>query len=94
MASKLWLTHAAPAAMAAALLAAGTAVAVEPTAPLGSPQHPIPRDSPTPPDQAFRLKAGDPTVVCNDPVHDTRANRTRYGGPTSRAGRATKPDGN
>jgi hypothetical protein len=49
--------------------------------------------SPTPPDEAFRLKAGDPTVVSNNPIPDTPANRQLYGGPTSRAGRHSAASG-
>lgn len=49
--------------------------------------------SPTPADEAFRLKAGDPTVISNNPVPDTPANRRLYGGPMSNAGRHTAPSG-
>lgn len=54
----------------------------------------IVQSSPTPPDQAYALKAGDPSVVSNAPVADTPANRARYGGPMSRTGRRTTPAGN
>ena len=50
--------------------------------------------SPTPRGQAYMLKAGDPTVVSNAPIADTRANRARYGQPMSNAGRRTAPVGN
>jgi len=66
-----------------------SARAVDPYAPaivLGS--------SPTAPDQAWRLKAGDPSVVTNGPVPDTAENRARYGAPVSNGGRMTKPAGN
>jgi hypothetical protein len=49
--------------------------------------------SPTPADQAYLLKAGEPNVVSNGPVPDTAANRLLYGGPTSNAGRQTAPVG-
>jgi len=49
--------------------------------------------SPTAPDEAFKLKAGDPTVISNAPVPDTPANRKAFGGPMSNAGRHTKPIG-
>ena len=52
------------------------------------------RFSPTPPDQAYRLRAGDPYVVTNGPVPDTAQNRARFGGPMSRTGRSTAPVGN
>lgn len=52
------------------------------------------QSSPTPPDQAYALKAGDPSVVSNAPVADTPANRARYGGPMSRTGKRTPPAGN
>lgn len=52
------------------------------------------QDSPTPPENAWTLKAGDPNVVTNGPVPDTRENRARYGGPMSNGGRRTTPAGN
>lgn len=52
------------------------------------------QSSPTPADQAYTLKAGDPTVVSNAPVPDTKANRARYGRPLSMTGRKTAPAGN
>lgn len=52
------------------------------------------QDSPTPPEDAWTLKAGDPNVVTNGPVPDTRENRARYGGPISNGGRRTTPAGN
>jgi hypothetical protein len=45
--------------------------------------------SPTPADQAYTLKAGDPNVVSNPPIPDTPANRHLYGKPMSNAGRHT-----
>ena len=63
-------------------------------APLGSPDNPIPQSSPTPSDQAFHLKAGDPNVVSNGPVPDTPQNRAAYGQPMSHAGKHTTPAGN
>jgi hypothetical protein len=50
--------------------------------------------SPTPVDQAYTLKAGDPNVISNGPVPDTPANRKLYGQPMSNAGRHTAPAGN
>lgn len=52
------------------------------------------QDSPTPPESAWTLKAGDPNVVTNGPVPDTRENRARYGQPISNGGRRTTPAGN
>lgn len=52
------------------------------------------QDSPTPPENAWTLKAGDPNVVTNGPVPDTRENRARYGQPISNGGRRTTPAGN
>jgi len=49
--------------------------------------------SPTPADQAYTLKAGDPNVITNGPVADTPENRKLYGGPMSNAGRHTAPKG-
>lgn len=49
---------------------------------------------PMAPGQAGALAAGDNTLVTNGPVPDTAANRAKYGGPNSRAGRHTKPIGN
>jgi hypothetical protein len=61
---------------------------------LGSPANPIPLSSPTAAKDASALVAGDPTVVSNSPIPDTKANRARYGRPMSAAGRATKAAGN
>jgi hypothetical protein len=44
--------------------------------------------------QASALAAGDNRLLTNGPVPDTRANRAKYGGPMSNAGRHTKPIGN
>jgi len=49
--------------------------------------------SPTPPELASKLKAGDPTVVSNAPIPDTPENRARYGEPMSNGGRHTAPVG-
>jgi hypothetical protein len=49
--------------------------------------------SPTPADQAYKLKAGEPNVISNGPVADTPQNRRLYGGPMSNAGRQTAPIG-
>lgn len=49
---------------------------------------------PLPPDQASALASGDNKLITNGPVPDTAANRAKYGGPNSRAGRHTKPAGN
>jgi len=49
--------------------------------------------SPTPADEAYKLKAGDPTVISNGPIPDTPANRRLYGGPMSNAGRHSAPSG-
>jgi hypothetical protein len=49
---------------------------------------------PLPPDQATALASGDNKLVTNGPVPDTPANRHKYGGPNSRAGRHTQPVGN
>ncbi len=46
------------------------------------------------PEQAATLKAGDPNVVTNGPIPDTRENRRKYGGPMSTGGRRTTPAGN
>ena len=53
----------------------------------------IPLSSPTPPSRAYLLTPGDPYVISNGPVPDTRANRARFGGPMSRGGRMTAPVG-
>ncbi len=49
--------------------------------------------SPTPAADAYTLKAGDPNVVSNQPVPDTRANRAQFGKPLSNAGRHTAATG-
>lgn len=66
-----------------------SATAMDPSAPAI-----ILQSSPTPPEEAWKLKAGDPNVVTNGPVPDTVENRARYGGPISMGGRRTKPAGN
>ena len=66
----------------------------DPNAPLGSAAHPIPQSSPTPADQAYRLKAGDPNVVSNAPIPDTPETRARVGQPMSRTGKRTPATGN
>jgi hypothetical protein len=47
-----------------------------------------------PPGQANALAAGDNKLVSNGPVPDTAANRAKYGGPMSHAGKKTQPAGN
>jgi hypothetical protein len=76
-----------------AAASAGELAATDYSAPLGSPSHPIPKDSPTPADLAYRLKAGDPNVVSNARVADTPQNRTDFGQPLSRRGRASTASG-
>ncbi|HEV2366045.1 MAG TPA: hypothetical protein VGS12_17815 [Caulobacteraceae bacterium] len=46
------------------------------------------------PAQAQALDQGLDRTTTNGPVPDTPANRARYGGPMSRAGRLTAPAGN
>ena len=45
-------------------------------------------------DESYKLKAGDPNVITNGPIPDTRENRAKYGLPDSRAGRHSRPVGN
>lgn len=66
-----------------------SAMTVDPSAPAI-----VLQDSPTPADQAWKLKAGDPSVVSNGPVPDTAENRAKYGSPISNGGKRTKPAGN
>lgn len=66
-----------------------SATAVDATAPAV-----ILQSSPTPVENAWTLKAGDPTVTSNAPVADTAENRAKYGAPISNGGRRTKPAGN
>ncbi|HEY2661085.1 MAG TPA: hypothetical protein VGI79_15295 [Caulobacteraceae bacterium] len=42
-------------------------------APLGSAANPIPLSSPTPAELAYRLKAGDPNAVSNQPIPTPRS---------------------
>lgn len=77
----------APAATDAAFPASTNAV--DPSAPAV-----ILGNSPTPPEQAYRLTPATPSVVTNGPVPDTAENRARYGAPMSRAGKRTAPAGN
>jgi hypothetical protein len=79
---------------AAAQPAPSQPIAPDPNAPLGSPEHPIPKDSPTPASEAWRLKAGDPNVVSNAPIPDTPSNRSKDGQPLSRGGKETPANGN
>jgi hypothetical protein len=65
---------------------AGAAGANTSTGPISADQMPA--------GQASALAAGDNTLVTNGPVPDTPANRAKYGGPMSNAGRHTKPVGN
>ncbi len=44
--------------------------------------------------QIDALRAGDNRLVTNGPVPDTAANRARFGGPRSHAGKKTAPSGN
>jgi hypothetical protein len=50
----------------------------------------------TPPatEDMAKAKAGDPGIVSNGPVPDTKANRAKFGQPISAAGRRTRPRGN
>lgn len=52
------------------------------------------QSSPTPADQAYKLVAGAPNTVSNQPVPDTPENRAKYGGPMSNGGKKTAPRGN
>lgn len=52
------------------------------------------QSSPTPADQAYKLTAGAPNTVSNQPIPDTAENRAKYGGPMSNGGRKTAPRGN
>ncbi|MDP1632129.1 MAG: hypothetical protein Q8L66_11995 [Caulobacter sp.] len=54
----------------------------------------IRQDSPTPPEEAWKLTPADPAVVTNGPIPDTQENRARYGGPMSGGGQRTAPSGN
>ncbi len=67
-----------------------------PMPPMADPSAPavILQSSPTPPERAWTLKAGDPHVVTNGPVPDTAENRAKYGQPMSNGGQRTKPVGN
>ena len=65
-----------------------------PTSSLGSPDHPIPQNSPTPADMAYKLTPTDSSVVTNGPVPDTPQNRQAYGQPMSHGGKATPATGN
>ena len=65
-----------------------------PTASLGSPDHPIPQNSPTPVDMAYKLTPNDSSVVTNGPVPDTPQNRKLYGQPMSHGGKSTAATGN
>jgi hypothetical protein len=63
------------------------------TAGVNASTGPVPADQ-LPPGQASALAAGDNQLITNGPVPDTPANRAKYGGPNSRAGRRTAPAGN
>src|SRR5215472_2034619 len=54
---------------------------------------PVPADQ-MPPGQAAALAAGDNRLLTNGPIPDTPANRAKYGGPMSNAGKRTAPAGN
>lgn len=86
---------AAPPAVTAATVTKASAVGYvsDPSAPLGSEANPIPKNSPTPVEEAYKLVAGGPTVVSNDPIPDTPQNRAKYGHPLSHGGGHTDPDG-
>jgi hypothetical protein len=43
---------------------------------------------------AATMKAGDPSVVSNGPVPDTKENRAKYGKPMSNAGKKSAASGN
>lgn len=60
------------------------------------PQTPVTilQSSPTPADQAYKLVAGAPNTISNQPIPDTAQNRAKYGGPMSNSGRKTAPRGN
>jgi hypothetical protein len=86
--------QAAPSSGDAAQPASATTSAMgDPSAPLGSAANPIKQSSPTPVDQAYQLKAGDPTVISNPPVPDTPQNRAQYGRPLSNGGAHTAATG-
>jgi len=63
------------------------------TAGMNTSTGPVPADQ-LPPAQAGALAGGDNHMVTNGPVPDTPANRAKFGGPKSHAGRHTKPVGN
>lgn len=91
------MTQAAPAPMTPTDMASAPAAtpAMAPAAPeAGVPASGVvPVSSMAPAEQAS-LKAGDPNVVSNEPVADTKANRAKYGMPDSNAGKRTVPKGN
>ncbi len=64
-----------------------------PTSSLGSSDHPIPQNSPTAPEMAYKLTPNDPNVVTNGPVPDTPQNRKLYGKPLSHGGKSTAATG-
>jgi hypothetical protein len=92
---------------AASLTVAGAAFAQDANATAGdtavNPPAAAPADATAPPAGGYassdtlgdtsKMKAGDPDVVSNGPIPDTRENRTKYGRPDSHAGRATKATG-
>jgi uncharacterized surface protein with fasciclin (FAS1) repeats len=91
------MTQAAPAPMTPTDMASAPAAtpAMAPAAPEAgvNASGVVPVSSMAPAAQAS-LKAGDPNVVSNEPVADTKANRARYGMPDSNAGKRTIPKGN
>lgn len=98
------MTHLKFIALAASLAVALPAMAqtqapIDPPAPaatdagVNTSTGPVPADQ-LPPGQAQALAAGDNIHVTNGPVPDTPANRAKYGGPMSNAGRRTSPAGN
>lgn len=74
----------------------GMPAMLTPMPPMADPMAPavVLQNSPTPPGQAWMMKAGDPSVVTNGPVPDTAENRAKYGQPLSGGGKRTKPAGN
>jgi hypothetical protein len=73
--------------------ASGPAAATAATYGANAATHPIPADQ-LPPAQAQALANGDNKLITNGPVPDTAANRAKYGGPMSHAGKHTPPVGN
>ncbi|HXU99919.1 MAG TPA: hypothetical protein VG166_05425 [Caulobacteraceae bacterium] len=83
-------TNAAPPAAAAA---ADTMAPAATASGMNTSTGPVSADQ-LPAGQANALGAGDNKLVSNGPVPDTIANRHKYGGPMSHAGKRTAPAGN